>query len=156
MFRHFVVAAGVILSSVFLTTAPSFAVMKCIAARCAIITGGTAAPGIPAVVSTPLGPGGVTHPAVGVYCIEPSAASADPYTPVVSVSDDQSVSPGGGAAAADGLAEIGPGPLDGNPFCPVPLPHKAAYLEIDTYSIIPGAGTPIVVPSDSVGFNVEY
>jgi hypothetical protein len=155
MFGRFVVIVGVILSSSFLMAAQSSAnpPAHCIGARCAIIAGGTVFPAVTVVAASALGPGGVKHPATGIYCVEPPGNAAPvTFVPVVTVSDDQSVSPGGGAAAADGLAEINNGA--GN--CPAPPLGKFPYREIDTFTITAGAVGTVVTASDTVGFDLEF
>lgn len=142
-----VIVSGVLATSTFALAAPPPA--QCIGKHCAIVAPAVAPAAPPIVAETGLGPAHVTHPAVGVYCVQPSVAAVAPkvYVPVVSVDAALSV-----AAPPASLAEVN---FPAN-RCPKPPVVPVPFLEVDTFAIFPGAAAPVSAPSDTVGFNIEF
>jgi hypothetical protein len=152
MIKRLTLLAGAILSAAALASEKSVAVpaATCIGHHCAVVGGGPAFPAVAILIETGLKAPFVFHPALGIYCVVPPAVPLHPYAPLVSVATDLTVPFGPGISPAASLAEInfaGAGcHLAGAPFA----------LEVDTFQMIPGAGPPIVVPTDNVGFSVQF
>jgi hypothetical protein len=149
--KHVIAAGAALLFSCFITTETEAG--TCIGKHCAIIAA-TPSPA-PAVVVTSFGivvP--VLHPVPGVYCVQPvGTRPKSPYVPLVSVADDLSKPlPGTNASPAASLVEIN----TAGAGCPVVDPPGAPFVEVDTFSILPGAPVPIVIPSDTVGFLIQF
>ncbi len=156
MFRYPATMGSIVFAFTLLTATESFAVpllAQCIGKHCAIVVPAPF-PAFGIVAATGLGPVPVVHPAVGIYCIEPSVIAVHPYVPLVTVDDDLSLPPfpGAGVVPADGIAEINHAAA----ACPAPPAGKPPFLEVDTYAILPGAAPPVVVPSDTVAFDIQF
>ncbi len=151
--RSFLTVAALV-PFMLLTASPGWAgppPATCIGKHCAVVPP-AAAPAAPVpIVET--GVAVVLHPAVGIYCVGPAGKrNVNPYVPLVTVSDNLSKSFNGNTNPAAALADI----AFGAPNCPVVDPPGAPFLQVDTYSILPGAPAPIVVPSDDVGFLIQF
>lgn len=125
----------------------------CIGHHCAVVGGGAPALAVPPVlVATGLGlpAPGVFHPAVGIYCVVPPAKPLKPYVPLVSVDVDLTIPLAAGLSPGASLAHVnfaGAGCVKpGAPFA----------LEVDTFQLVPGAGPPIAIPSNNVGFSIQF